>query len=172
MGSEKLTLGKALKFARHDFLNDLQLVLLNLDLGNTTEARKTLLDTTERMRQLSMLEKLRLPETEEWLTTFEWRHTAFSKTLQSNITAAERSIEDAAVSDYLERLINSVETVVDPWNEYNIHINVSASEINWSIQLTIDGPLKGIPQIPEAANGIEVTEELQDEQCMFTISGQ
>ncbi|MDW0118093.1 Spo0B domain-containing protein [Sporosarcina thermotolerans] len=172
MGSEKLTVGKALKFARHDFLNDLQLMLLNLDLGNSSEAKKTLMDTTERMRQLSMLEKLRLPETEVWLTTFEWRHTAFSKVLQSNITAAERSIDDAALTDYLERLIKSVETVVDPWNEYNVHITVNASEMNWSIQLKIDGPLKGVPLIPMAANGIEVTEEIQDEQCMFTISGQ
>ncbi|MDN4607127.1 Spo0B domain-containing protein [Sporosarcina highlanderae] len=172
MGSDNLTLGKALKFARHDFLNDLQLMLLYLDLDKTSEARKTLMNTTERMRQLSMLEKLRLPETEVWLTTFEWRHTVFSKELQCHITAGERSADDAQVASYLERLINNLKTIVDPMEEYRVRITVNASETHWSIQLTIDGPLKDVPPIPMVENGFEVSEKKQDKQWTFTISGQ
>ena len=53
MGNDKLTMIKALKFARHDFLNELQLILLYIDLGKLPEARQKLLDTTERMRQIA-----------------------------------------------------------------------------------------------------------------------
>ena len=60
MGNEVLRTAKALKFARHDFLNELQLILLYIDLGKLPEAKKKILETTDDMRQLSMLEKLGL----------------------------------------------------------------------------------------------------------------
>ena len=97
MGTEKLTIGKALKFARHDFLNELQLMLLYMDLGKYAEARKN--DYWKQrnvMHHTSMLEKLRLPETEIWLRTFEWRHTAFSKKLQCDIIAGNRDVNDVS----------------------------------------------------------------------------
>ena len=40
MGKKELTMAQALKFARHDFLNELQLILLYIDLGKIAEARQ------------------------------------------------------------------------------------------------------------------------------------
>ena len=80
MGTEKLTLVQALKFARHDFLNELQLMLLYMDLGKLPEAKQKIMDTTERMRQVSMLEKLGLPGLlKRGSVTFDWIYTVFSK---------------------------------------------------------------------------------------------
>ncbi|WP_252502842.1 Spo0B domain-containing protein [Sporosarcina sp. Marseille-Q4943] len=172
MESDNLTIGKALKFARHDFLNELQLMLLYMDLGKMPEARRTLLEATERMRHVSMLEKLRLPRTEIWLSTFEWRHTAFSKRLQSNIIAGTRTANDDAVADYLEKLICVVEEAVDPMDEYIVHIAVKATEDHWSIQLKIEGTLMGSPRLPQTDGGFEVSGILQDKQWTFTLSGQ
>ena len=62
MEKEQLTITKALKFARHDFLNKLQIVLMHIDLDNVQEARKTILNATDEMRQLSRLELLGLPK--------------------------------------------------------------------------------------------------------------
>ncbi|MCG7345023.1 Spo0B domain-containing protein [Sporosarcina sp. ACRSL] len=173
MESENLTIEQALKFARHDFLNELQLMLLYMDLGKTSEARRTLLESTERMRHISMLEKLRLPKTELWLSTFEWRHTAFSKRLQCNIIAGNRIANDVAVADYLEKLIGIVEQSVDPLNEYIVHIAVDATENDWSIQLTIEGPLGhlGSMSLPQPDGDFEMSEILQDEQWTFTLRG-
>lgn len=171
MESENLTIGKALKFARHDFLNELQLMLLYMDLGKMPEARRTLLEATERMRHMSMLEKLRLPKTEIWLSTFEWRHTAFSKKLHSNIIAGNRTTNDEKIADYLEELIGIVEEAVDPMDEYIIHIAVKATEDQWSIQLTIEGVLTGTPTLPQTDGGFEVSGVLQDKEWTFTISG-
>lgn len=172
MESENLTIGKALKFARHDFLNELQLMLLYMDLGKMPEARRTLLEATERMRHLSMLEKLRLPKTEMWLNTFEWSHTAFSKKLHSDIIAGKRNANDEAVADYLEQLIVIVEAAVDPMDEYIIHIAVHATEKQWMIQLIIEGPLTGTPTLPQTDGGFEVSGVLQEKEWTFTVSGQ
>ncbi|HEX5563798.1 MAG TPA: Spo0B domain-containing protein [Sporosarcina sp.] len=171
MDSENLTIGKALKFARHDFLNDLQLMLLYMDLGKMPEARRTLLEATERMRHLSMLEKLRMPKTEIWLSTFEWRHTVFAKKLQCNIIAGNRTAQDETIADYLEKLIGIVEEAVDPMEEYIVHIVVKAAEEKWSIQLTIEGHLNGTPELPQTDGGFEVIGVLQDKEWTFTISG-
>lgn len=171
MESENLTIGKALKFARHDFLNELQLMLLYMDLGKLPEARRTLLEATERMRHISMLEKLRLPKTEIWLSTFEWRHIAFSKKIQCNIIAGDRSTNDDAVADYLEQLISIVEEVVDPMDEYIVHIAVNATEDQWEIQLKIEGALSGSPFLPQTDGAFEVSVILKDTQWTFTLSG-
>ena len=45
-GTVKLTTAEALKFARHDFLNELQLVLLYIDLDKLPEAKQKILETT------------------------------------------------------------------------------------------------------------------------------
>ncbi|WP_432358409.1 Spo0B domain-containing protein [Sporosarcina sp. UB5] len=171
MESENLTIGKALKFARHDFLNDLQLMLLYMDLGKIPEARRTLLEATERMRHISMLENLRLPKTEIWLTTFEWKHTVFTKKLQCNITAGKRITSDDAIVDYLERLICIIEEAVDPMDEYIVNVAVNATEDHWSIQMTIEGSLTELRTLPETDGEFDVSGVLQDKQWTFTLSG-
>jgi stage 0 sporulation protein B (sporulation initiation phosphotransferase) len=172
MGPENLTIGKALKFARHDFLNELQLMLLYMDLGKLPEARRALLEATERMHNASMLEKLRLPETEIWLSTFEWRHTVFTKKLQCDIIAGNRTVNDKTVADTLERLICIAKEAVDPMDEYIVKIGVNATDSQWSIQLTIEGMLTGQPTLPHMDAGFEVSGDLQDKQWTFTLSGQ
>ena len=172
METEKLTVGKALKFARHDFLNELQLMLLYMDLEDTPNARRTLLEATERMRHISMLEKLHMPKTEVWLSTFEWNHTVFSKKIKCNIVAGNRVAEDYAVADYLEQLICAIEKVVDPLEEYIVHIDVVATQDEWSIQLTIEGPLSEIPLKSQTVEGFQVSKICKDEQWTFTLSGQ
>lgn len=172
MGPENLTISKALKFARHDFLNELQLMLLYMDLGKMPEARRTLLEATERMHHTSMLEKLRMPETEVWLSTFEWRHTVFSKKLQCDIIAGNRNVNDSALANFLEGLIGNVQESVDPMDEYIVHIAVNATDTDWSIQLIIEGTLTGSITIPQTDGGFEVSGDLQDKQWTFTVSGQ
>ncbi|MBD7983045.1 Spo0B domain-containing protein [Sporosarcina sp. Sa2YVA2] len=172
MESEKLTIGKALKFARHDFLNELQLMLLYMDLGKPADAKNSLLETTERIRHLSRLENLRMPETEVWLSTFEWQHPSFSKTLTCTTVSGERLADDKAVSSYLETLIQEIEKVLDPMEDYTISTVVEATEERWSIQLKIQGLLAGNPVIDDVDHGFEVSTIMQDEQWTFTISGQ
>ncbi len=85
MGNDKLTMAEALKFARHDFLNELQLILLYIDLGKLPEAKQKILETTDADAQVAMLEKLGLPAVETWLITFDWIYSAFPKTMTSAI---------------------------------------------------------------------------------------
>ena len=120
-----------------------------------------------------MLEKLRLPKTEIWLSTFEWRHTAFSKKLQCYIIGGNRTANDGAVAEYLESLIGIIEEAIDPMDEYIVHIVVKATEDQWSLQLTIEGTLSFTesPTLPQTEGEFEVSGVLQDKQWTFTLSG-
>ncbi|MEK4714472.1 MULTISPECIES: Spo0B domain-containing protein [Sporosarcina] len=172
MGNSKLTTAEALKFARHDFLNELQLVLLYIDLDKLPEAKQKILEATNRMREVALLERLGLPAVEIWLTTFDWLYGAFTKTMTCTIASGIRKADDVAVATYLERMFSEVEKTLDPNSEYETQIDVQASAASWSITITVHAHLKKDLLEPVTLGNITVKETLSQNQWMFTISGQ
>jgi stage 0 sporulation protein B (sporulation initiation phosphotransferase) len=171
MGNEVLRTAKALKFARHDFLNELQLILLYIDLGKLPEAKKKILETTDDMRQLSMLEKLGLPETEIWLTTFAWNYNAFAATMSCDIVSGVREAEDTAVAAYLKRVFDEAEKTVDAGYEYDTRIEVHATAMEWSITFIVNGMVDGMQPVPKTEEDFTVVESISGNQWTFTIRG-
>lgn len=172
MGNDKLTLIQALKFARHDFLNELQLILLYIDLGKLPEAKQKIMDTTDAMRQAAMLEKLGLPAVETWLVTFDWIYSVFPKTITSAITPGIRQVDDAVVAAYLERVFRIAEKMVDPTSDYEAKIEVNASATDWSIRIIVDGVMDNMLTAPEVTGPFSVEETISQHQWTFTIRGQ
>jgi stage 0 sporulation protein B (sporulation initiation phosphotransferase) len=172
MGNDKLTLIQALKFARHDFLNELQLILLYIDLGKLPEAKQKIIETTNAMRQTAMLEKLGLPAVETWLVTFDWMYSVFPKTITSAITPGIRQADDAVVAAYLERVFRIAEKMVDPTSDYETQIDVNASSTSWSITIIVNGMMGNMPIAPETTGYFSVEETISENQWTFTIRGQ
>ena len=172
MGNSKLTTAEALKFARHDFLNELQLVLLYIDLDKLPEAKQKILEATNSMREVALLERLGLPAVEIWLTTFDWLYGAFTKTMTCTIATGIREADDAEVATYLERMFSEVEKTLDPNSEYETQIDVQASAVSWSITITVHAHMKKNLLEPVALGNITVKETHSQNQWMFTISGQ
>jgi stage 0 sporulation protein B (sporulation initiation phosphotransferase) len=172
MGNNQLTTAEVLKFARHDFLNELQLVLLYIDLDKLPEAKQKILETTNRMREVALLERLGLPAVETWLTTFDWLYGAFPKTMTCSITSGIREADDMEVVTYLEQMFSEVEKTVDPTSEYETQIDVQASATSWSITFTVNAQLKNSLPEPTALGKFTVKETISQNQWTFTISGQ
>lgn len=172
MKKEQLTMIKALKYARHDFLNDLQLILMHIDLGKTSDAKQSIVNTTEKFRQLSILERLGLPETTEWISTFEWMYSAFSKTLICDIEPGIRQVEDESIAKYLEQIFGDIEKILEPTSDYEAHFDVRASSLGWTIQVTVNGALTRKPAAPETKGSFQMEEKASDNQWTFTLSGQ
>ncbi|QTD41593.1 Spo0B domain-containing protein [Sporosarcina sp. Te-1] len=171
MDTKNYTVTEALKFARHDFLNELQLILLYIDLDNKEEARNAILAATGRLRSMAMLERLRMPSVEKWLNTFDWVHTEFSKQITCDIVAADRVADDREVANYLEQVIRSLAAVLDPMDDYELVIHVTATDSEWRIQLVLDETVAAIcPDISTKLN-VAITETADHGQWTFTISG-
>ena len=164
-------MAKALKFARHDFLNELQLILLYIDLGKIPEAKRKILETTDNMRQLSMLDRLGLPETEIWLATFAWNYNPFAAKLTCNIVSGNREAQDATVAAYLRRVFDQAEKAVDAGYEYETTIEVHATATDWCITFTIKGDMTNMQPIPKVEGDMIAEEALSSQQWTFTISG-
>ncbi|MBO0587071.1 Spo0B domain-containing protein [Sporosarcina sp. E16_8] len=172
MGNNKLTTAEALKFARHDFLNELQLVLLYIDLDKLPEAKQKILEATDRMREVALLERLGLPAVETWLTTFDWLYGAFTKTMTCTIASGIRKSDDTEVVTYLERLFSEAEKTLDPTSEYETQIDVQASAESWSITITVHGQMGNRLPAPIADGNFTIEEIISQNQWTFTISGQ
>lgn len=173
MGKKQLTVADALKFARHDFLNELQLVLMHIDFGDSLKARQAIMNTTDKMKQASLLAKLGLPQVEEWLMTFEWRYTTFQKTLHCVVEHGERKVNDAEIVAYLTRVFDNIVEVLNPIVEYEVQIEVEASPLNWSIRMMVNDALHGKkPLEATAIKDFLVEEKFEDNLWMLTMSGQ
>lgn len=172
MGNKKLTTAQALKFARHDFLNELQLILLYIDLDKLPEAKQKIIDTTEQMRQAAMLERLGLPAVETWLAAFNWLYVAYSATLTSSIISGKREAEDESVVAYLENVFSVEEKKLDPTSEYKTEIDIQADLSGWSITINVQGNMEYKAPTPKATGNFTVHETILHNQWTFTISGQ
>jgi stage 0 sporulation protein B (sporulation initiation phosphotransferase) len=171
MKKEALTVSQALKFARHDFLNHLQLVLMYIDLGKIPESKQAIRNASEEIKQLSLLDKFGLPVTAKWISTFGWVYTAFETKLSCTIEPGIHKVDDLEVASYLDALFNEVVDHLDEMSEYEAYIDVRASTFDWSINITISGPLNGKQQLPEAGKNFCVEETVSDNLWKFKISG-
>jgi stage 0 sporulation protein B (sporulation initiation phosphotransferase) len=61
-----------LRHARHDWLNQLQLIKANLSLGRTERAKEIMEEIIELSREESRLSNLRTPDLAEYLLTYNW----------------------------------------------------------------------------------------------------
>lgn len=61
-----------LRHARHDWLNQLQLIKANLSLGRTERAKEIMDEIIELSREESRLSNLRTPDLAEYLLTYNW----------------------------------------------------------------------------------------------------
>ena len=173
MKKNQLTVTEALKFARHDILNELQLVLIHIDLGDTAKARSAILHATDKMKQVSSLSLLGLPETEEWITTFDWVYSAFHKTLKTTIEPGNRKVNDSDIVSYLTYVFENIAKVLDPIIEYEVLLDVRATSLDWSICITVNNALQGKMSMPKAdIDYLVVEEKTEDNLWMFTLSGQ
>lgn len=159
MKKKQLTIPEVLKFARHDFSNELQIILMNIDLGNVSRAKSTIVNITDKMKEHSKLGTLGLPKTEEWISTFEWVFTTFSKKLTTNITSRIIGVDDDKLVVCLESIFPDIEKILDPISEYETHFDVQASECEWSIKIAVSGLL------PEKENTLNKNKDFTVEEA-------
>lgn len=170
--NKQLSVAETLKFARHDFLNDLQLILMHIDLGQLPEAKKTIQAATGRMRQSAQLEKLGLPKTALWLSTFSWRFPSFTTKLNCEIQQAVGQVEDEALVEFLETVFQEVVKRLDVAAAYDLQIDVHSSKTDWFIRFQVEGPMENQQPTLAAAGAFTVVESISHNQWMFTVRGQ
>ncbi|WP_033543483.1 Spo0B domain-containing protein [Planococcus sp. CAU13] len=146
------TVAQALRHARHDFLNELQLIGMKLDLGHEQEVKSIIRSHAEAAVQLSRLAALKMPLTEDWLLTAEWRFPDFRFHLGC---AAKRgaSAKDAAIAEWLERFFTEAadaQKETGAASPYSCRILMEENGSDFILKLELDSkePDTELPAIP------------------------
>ncbi|WP_088007231.1 Spo0B domain-containing protein [Indiicoccus explosivorum] len=145
---DKLTVAEALKHARHDFLNKLQLIKMHADLGKTDRISGLIRDFADMAQVQNCLARLEMPETEEWLLTAGWRFQDIEFRLEC---AGKEGAppHDAVIRDSLEKLFVSVCEEMDGGTEAVCTLRMCGDKEPFCLEITLDGITPAVPDAPD-----------------------
>ena len=150
MKRKQLTVNETLRFAKHDFLNDLQIISMNLQLGKVDEAKQWIDQISMKLQKQSLLHKLSLPLTTEWLLTVKWRYPEFQFTITNepmNRISLHEDV-DMQIVFYLEETMIQLQKNIDPYEEQMIFIRFKQVEGSLHLQVEAQGKWQAQLQLP------------------------
>ena len=151
---EKMTVAQSLRHARHDFLNELQVLKMYLDLGRAEEAQAKIRSYAEASVHQSRLAGLGMPMTEEWLLTAQWRFPEFRFELEC-LSKTASVANDSGFAGFLEQFFQQAKSGLDPFGEYSCFITIGAASEDFVVELLLDGEWAAV-EMP-VVRGIKAT---------------
>lgn len=139
MNNQSLTISEVLRFANHDFVNQLQLIRMNLDLGRVDESKELIQHFSEQLRVFSILNRLQLPQTIEWLQTAGWCFPSFTWKINGEIKKPVTNEIDQEVVDYLNKTVMHVYDTLDPFTEQILTLDVRVDDHTFAVTFTLNG---------------------------------
>ncbi|WP_332647180.1 Spo0B domain-containing protein [Lysinibacillus sp. 54212] len=139
MTKQKLTINEVIRFSNHDFLNQLHLIGMNLDLGRVDDAKAIIEQVSEQCQLLSHLNKIGIQQTIEWLQTLKWRYSALQVTVTCNVMEALNEQFDLAIVQYLENTIIHVYDRLDAFTEQRLQIEIEGAANAFNIMFHLQG---------------------------------
>lgn len=142
MTEQPLSVNEVLRNLHHDFLNQLQLIKMNLALENLDAANQVIDNISLKFQQTFVFNKLKCEHLVEWLNTCEWRFSSFNITIESDISDSIPAIWDIPLRDFLESTFQYVQKSVDPMVEQNCEIYIMSTEDKIEILFNLSGKWK------------------------------
>lgn len=147
---QPMTVAQSLRHARHDFLNELQLIKMNLDLGRLDEVQAIIRSHGEAAVQMSRLAGLKMEKMEEWLLLAPWRYPEFR--FQFRCLAAKAPVHlDESYSKIMETLIGAALEETDPYRDYECFLEISNEDSFFIAEIRLTGEWTdlAVPEVPE-----------------------
>ncbi|PSL35129.1 stage 0 sporulation protein B (sporulation initiation phosphotransferase) [Planomicrobium soli] len=166
---DTLTMAQSLRHARHDFLNELQLIKMNLDLGRIEQAQAIIRSHAEAAVHASRLSALKLPRTEEWLLVSQWRFPEFQFRIECLANKAPHAL-DEEFAETLETIVQAIKGHMDPWQDYDCRIEITATAAVFTIKMDAAGNWADIEMPPVPV--LQVRKECAGGRTVFTASAQ
>lgn len=164
-----ITVAQSLRHARHDFLNELQLIKMNLDLGRFQEAQAIIRSHAEASMHASRLADIGLPLTEEWLLTANWHFTRFRFDIECYATTAPSHL-DGAFRRFLDDFVKKAKQHLDPYQVFDgvIGLTSNASFFEMNITYPENWPDLNIAE----TDGFTVRKECNEDSATLTVRAQ
>ena len=164
-----MTVAQSLRHARHDFLNELQLIKMNVDLGRPEQVQAIIRSYAEAAVQLDRLAALGVPETEQWVLTAKWRFPEIRFRLDCRAQKAPAEADDS-LSEALEQLLQTVRKQLDPVEQVECRIMITNTPQQFSAAVQLDGEWFHV-KLPES-RAIQIGRECASTETTFVFSAQ
>ena len=94
MDPKEITINEVLRHSMHDYLNNLHLIQMNLDMGKHEEAKDLIHRYSLKCNQFFDINNIGLYKTNEWLQTFSFRYNKVTLEVQTSLLnrGAERTM--------------------------------------------------------------------------------
>ena len=113
-----------LRHARHDWLNQLQLIKGNLELGKTNRAKEIIDELIIDARNESNLSNLGLDEFSSLLLTCNWKQHYFRLEYEVLEATGTFPLEDQEITGWMNHLFLYLEESFDPQGENHVFISI------------------------------------------------
>lgn len=162
-----VTVAQALRHARHDFMNELQLIQMKLDLGREQEVKSIIRSHAEAAVQFSRLSALGMPDTEEWLVTADWRFPEFH--FQLECLAEKGAVAmDGSIAEWLELIFIHLKLNIDAFAENSCRAIIKEEQHVFELELELNGHWRDI-QLPEVP-GLWARKEIAADNMRIIVS--
>ncbi len=159
MTEKPFSVNDALRHARHDFLNQMQLIKMNMDLARLDEAREVIASYTEKCKVFYELSKLQLPKTSEWLQTANWRFPGFQVEVGTEITMPYKTELDISIRDSLELFTKFLEPKLNPYFEHELRVWIESTENVFILTVEANGKWELGDDFLMKTQGLTITHE-------------
>lgn len=163
------SVAQSLRHARHDFMNELQLISMYLDLGQPEKAQAMIRSHAEAAVQLSHLTALHMPQMEEWLLVSKWRFPEIRFVLEVSARAGEPEL-DSAFAGFLEAFFQAIRSQLDPYIEYICTLRIFNEGPSLVLALSLNGDWQDFSCPEESA--LHATEQCEGDGMKWTIRAQ
>ncbi|WP_421380161.1 Spo0B C-terminal domain-containing protein [Bacillus salacetis] len=138
MMNSEWNLVEALRHARHDWMNRLQLIKGNMDLGRMDRAGQIIEEIVAEAQNESKLSNLRVPKFAELMLTYNWQ-THFIKIEFEVLQAEEPEIDDDRVYQWFTEFFSIMENSVKPYEENNLVVTIKICQNDARFELDFNG---------------------------------
>ena len=161
MDHNEITVNEILRHLMHDFLNQMHLIQMNIDMGKPDEAKKLVRKYSQKCSQFFEINNVGLCETNEWLQTATWIYK--NLTIEVNATLLNREAQkyDSPLKDYLERFVEAIYPLLRGYQEQVLRVHLNSNDIleiqvelngEWSSYTWIDESFKGLLRVEKEKN--------------------
>lgn len=166
---DTMTVAQSLRHARHDFLNELQLIKMNVDLGRSEQVQAIIRTHAEAAVQLDRLACLGVPETEQWILTAKWRFPEIRFRLDCQAQKAPVQA-DRDLANLLELLMQTIRGQLEPIEQIECHLTCTNEPQRFLAAVQVDGDWRHV-KLPESEE-IQVGRACVSAKTEFVFSAQ
>ncbi|WP_391116173.1 Spo0B domain-containing protein [Psychrobacillus sp. L3] len=129
MEPKQISINEVLRHTMHDFLNNLHLIQMNLDMGRHEEAKTLIRTYSQKCTQFFDVNNIGLYNTNEWLQTFSMEYNKVSLEVQTILFKRGAEQYDSPLKDYLKRFIDTIYPLLKGYQEQILSIRLYSHDV-------------------------------------------